>query len=103
VEKNFDLGKTDTGPAACDVVRAVQMQFLLLARNRNRIADMHENLDIIRVFDVSKNLRCRALTSCSSKLVAMSECGAIRAKQDGFWARVHRPLSGLGVFSVALG
>jgi len=63
---------------------------------------MHENIDFIRVFGGSENIRHRArafrLVSAPSML---PRCG-VGAKQGGFCGRVHRPLSGLGVFSIAL-
>jgi hypothetical protein len=102
VEKNFDLGKTDTASLLCDVVRVQQTQFSSRARNRNRFRYMHKNIDFIRVFDGSEKTRHRArafmLVSVTSTL---PQCG-VGAKQGRFCRRVHRPLSGVGVFSVAL-
>jgi hypothetical protein len=102
VEKKFDLGKTDTASSLCDVVRVQQMHFLSRARNRNRFRYMHEKVDFIRVFDGSENIRHRA---CAFRLIGVAatspRCG-VGAKQGRFCGRVYRPLSGVGVFSVAL-
>ena len=102
VEKNFDLGKTDTASSLCAVVGDDRMQFSLPTRNRNRIRDMRENIDFIRAFDGCANLRDAARMSRVSVLRAMSQHCGVGAKQGRFCGRVHRPLSGVGVFSVAL-
>jgi hypothetical protein len=102
VEKIFALGKTDTAPALGGIGCIDQKQFSSPARNQNRMPDMRESLDSIGVLAMSKNMRRRAASSCARTLRAMSACDALGAKQDAFWARVHRPLSGVGVFFIAL-
>ena len=103
VEKIFDLGKTDTVPAVCDVVCVIKCDFHRAREIKIEFADMRENIDSIRVFDVSKNLR--VIASRTLRVDVVRDVGVRRASEQSkadSAVRVHRPLSGVGVFSVAL-
>ena len=102
MEKIFDLGKSDTVPKIDVVGRNRRECFCSRARNLNRIFDMHENVDYIRVLDGSEN-SCRRLSRTHvSASHTVSSRSVVEAKQGGFCGCVHRPLSGVGVFFVAL-
>ena len=102
MEKIFGLGKTDTDARFATIAAAAGLRFSPRACKHFQHSAMRENIDSIRVFDESENHRvvCSAI-GVHVRHATMAVCW-VGAKRDGFCACVHAPLSGVGVFFVAL-
>jgi hypothetical protein len=63
---------------------------------------MRKTIDSIRLFDESRNLHPTAAVARATLKKSPAPLTRIVEKQGAFYGCVHRPLSGVGVFFVAL-